>query len=216
VLLVVAGAALILGVIAFGLLRGDTFGSIDSSIKFLQASALAASGFRSTALPYPALALDPGQMFVPFDPPYVFRGATGYESVFSSGYAILAAPVIHLGPGVLRALSIFGGAATAAGTAWLAERGPRWVPAVLITFATPMWYYATASGETTLALHAASDEHSPGSVQLGFAADNLAEFYDRRDELGLSFTQPPTEMHGVHIARLRDIDGAETSVSGPV
>ena len=155
-LLVVAAAALMLGVIAFGLLRGDTFGSIDSSIKFLQASAFAASGFRSTALPYPALALDPGQMFVPFDPPYVFRGASGYEGVFSSGYAILAAPVIHLGPGVLRALSIFGGAATAAGTAWLAERGPRWVPAVLITFATPMWYYATASGETTLALAAST------------------------------------------------------------
>jgi hypothetical protein len=69
VLLVVAAAALMLGVIAFGLLRGDTFGSIDSSIKFLQASAFAASGFRSTALPYPALALDPGQTFVPFDPP---------------------------------------------------------------------------------------------------------------------------------------------------
>ena len=41
VLLVVAGAALILGGIAFGPLRGDTFGSIDSSIKFLQASAFA-------------------------------------------------------------------------------------------------------------------------------------------------------------------------------
>ncbi len=95
-------------------------------------------------------------MFVPFDPPYVFRGASGYESVFSSGYAILAAPVIHLGPGVLRALSIFGGAATAAGTAWLAERGPRWAPAILITFATPVWYYATASGETTLALAAST------------------------------------------------------------
>jgi hypothetical protein len=155
VLLVVAAAALMLGVIAFGLLRGDTFGSIDSSIKFLQASAFAASGFRSTALPYPALALDPGQMFVPFDP-LVFRGATGFEGVFSSGYAILAAPVIHLGPGVLRALSIFGGAATAAGTAWLAERGPRWAPAVLVTFATPVWYYATASGETTLALAAST------------------------------------------------------------
>ena len=35
-------------------------------------------------------------------------------------------------------------------------------------------------------------------------------------ELRLTFTQPPTEMHGMHIARLKDIDGAETSVSGPV
>ena len=53
-------------------------------------------------------------------------------------------------------------------------------------------------------------------MQLGFGTDSLAEFYDRRDELGLEFTQPPTEMHGIHIARFRDIDNSETSVSGPV
>jgi catechol 2,3-dioxygenase-like lactoylglutathione lyase family enzyme len=82
-------------------------------------------------------------------------------------------------------------------------------------FASPFWS-EFATGETTLALHAASDEHKPGSVQLGFAAESLGEFYARREELGLAFTQPPTEMHGMHIARLRDIDGAETSVSGPV
>ena len=84
-----------------------------------------------------------------------------------------------------------------------------------LKFQTPFWS-EFATGETTLALHAASDEHAPGTVQLGFGTDSLAEFYDRRDELGLNFTQPPTEMHGVHIARFHDIDGAETSVSGPV
>src|SRR5262245_61267834 len=63
------------------------------------------------------------------------------------------------------------------------------------------------TGDTTLALHPALPEHSAGSVQLGFATDDLAEFYQRREDLGLSFTQPPTEMHGVHIARFRDIDG---------
>src|SRR3954470_19713448 len=84
-----------------------------------------------------------------------------------------------------------------------------------LKFASPFWS-EFATGETTLALHAASDEHKPGSVQLGFATESLGEFYAQRDELGLSFTQPPTEMHGMHIARLRDVDGAETSVSGPV
>jgi len=84
-----------------------------------------------------------------------------------------------------------------------------------LKFQSPFWS-EFATGETTLALHAASDDHSPGSVQLGFAAESLGEFYSRREELGLTFTQPPTEMHGMHIARLRDIDGAETSVSGPV
>jgi catechol 2,3-dioxygenase-like lactoylglutathione lyase family enzyme len=84
-----------------------------------------------------------------------------------------------------------------------------------LKFQSPFWS-EFATGDTTLALHAASEEHAPGSVQLGFGADNLAEFYGHRDELGLNFTQPPTEMHGVHIARMRDVDGAETSVSGPV
>jgi catechol 2,3-dioxygenase-like lactoylglutathione lyase family enzyme len=84
-----------------------------------------------------------------------------------------------------------------------------------LKFQSPFWS-EFATGDTTLALHAASDEHKPGSVQLGFATDNLREFYNRRDELGLSFTQEPTEMHGMHIARFRDADGAETSVSGPV
>jgi catechol 2,3-dioxygenase-like lactoylglutathione lyase family enzyme len=84
-----------------------------------------------------------------------------------------------------------------------------------LKFASPFWS-EFATGETTLALHPATPEHPAGNVQLGYAADNLAEFYGRRDELGLSFTQPPTEMHGVNIARFRDIDGAETSVSGPV
>jgi lactoylglutathione lyase len=84
-----------------------------------------------------------------------------------------------------------------------------------VKFASPFWT-ELVTGETTLALHAASPEHPAGSVQLGFAANDLGGFYERRDELGLTFTQPPTEMHGMHIARFRDIDGAETSVSGPV
>ena len=84
-----------------------------------------------------------------------------------------------------------------------------------LKFQSPFWS-EFATGETTLALHAASDENSPGTVQLGFAAGNLGEFYARREELGLTFTQPPTEMHGMHIARFREIDGAETSVSGPI
>ena len=84
-----------------------------------------------------------------------------------------------------------------------------------LKFQSPFWS-EFATGETTLALHQASEENVPGSVQLGYAADDLGKFYARRDELGLSFTQPPTEMHGMHIARFTDADGAETSVSGPV
>jgi lactoylglutathione lyase len=83
-----------------------------------------------------------------------------------------------------------------------------------LKFQSPEWT-EFATGETTLALHPASAANAAGTVQLGFASDDLAGFYARRDENGVEFTQPPAPMHGVHIAQLRDPDGAETSISGP-
>ena len=79
-------------------------------------------------------------------------------------------------------------------------------------FQSPFWS-EFSTGETTLALHPASDENPAGTVQLGLGADDLAGFYARRDELGIAVTQPPTDMHGTQIARFRDIDGAEVSIS---
>lgn len=81
-----------------------------------------------------------------------------------------------------------------------------------LRFESPFWA-EFATGGTTLALHAASDEHPPGSVQLGFATGDLAGFYEARERLRLRFTQPPTDMHGTKLARFVDPDGAETSVS---
>ena len=83
-----------------------------------------------------------------------------------------------------------------------------------LKFESPEWS-EFATGETTLALHSATPEKTAGSVELAFAAEDLAGFYARRDELGVEFSKPPTEMHGMHIAQLRDSEGAETSVSGP-
>jgi catechol 2,3-dioxygenase-like lactoylglutathione lyase family enzyme len=81
-----------------------------------------------------------------------------------------------------------------------------------LKFQSPFWS-EFATGETTLALHPASADNPAGSVQLGFAADDLDSFYQRRDELGIEFTQPPQEVHGTRISRFRDRDGAEVSVS---
>jgi hypothetical protein len=156
VLLVVAGAALVLGVIAFGPLRGDTFSSIDSSIKYLQASAFAASGFRSMALPYPASALDPAGLFLPYDTPFAFRNAGAYESIFPSAYALIAAGLVGFGPGALKLLSIAGAALTAGATFRLSDRAPRWIPALLLVFATPVWFYGTQASEVALALAAST------------------------------------------------------------
>ena len=84
-----------------------------------------------------------------------------------------------------------------------------------LKFQSPFWS-EFATGETVLALHPASDEKPAGTVELGFGVDNLGEFYERRDQLGVEFTREPKEMHGVHIAQIRDVDGAHLSVSGPI
>jgi catechol 2,3-dioxygenase-like lactoylglutathione lyase family enzyme len=84
-----------------------------------------------------------------------------------------------------------------------------------VKFQSPFWS-EFATGETTLALHPASDENPAGNVELGFAVENLGDLYARRDELGIHFTRPPHEEHGTHIARIRDSEGAGVSVTGPV
>jgi catechol 2,3-dioxygenase-like lactoylglutathione lyase family enzyme len=84
-----------------------------------------------------------------------------------------------------------------------------------LKFQSPFWT-EFATGDTVLALHPASDDKPAGSVELGFAVDDLGEFYARRDQLGVEFTREPEEVHGIHIAAIRDSDGAHVSVSGPV
>jgi catechol 2,3-dioxygenase-like lactoylglutathione lyase family enzyme len=82
-----------------------------------------------------------------------------------------------------------------------------------LKFQSPFWT-EFATGETVLALHPASPENAAGSVELGFAADDLGAFYARRDELGITFTREPKEMHGTYIAGIRDSEGAQVSLSG--
>ena len=82
-----------------------------------------------------------------------------------------------------------------------------------LKFESPFWS-EFATGETTLALHPASEDNPAGTVQLGLAVDDLADLYARRSELGIDFSSPPTEMHGSHIARIRDSERTEVSISG--
>jgi catechol 2,3-dioxygenase-like lactoylglutathione lyase family enzyme len=84
-----------------------------------------------------------------------------------------------------------------------------------LKFQSPFWSEFN-TGETTLALHPASDQNPAGSVQLGLGTEDLDGFYSRRNTLGIEFTQPPTDMHGTKIARFRDNEGAEVSISAPL
>ena len=82
-----------------------------------------------------------------------------------------------------------------------------------LRFQSPQWSEFD-TGPTTLALHLASPEHEAGSCQLGFRVSDIAHFYAEKMEHGVEFTAAPTELHGQKIARFRDSDGAECSVSG--
>lgn len=83
-----------------------------------------------------------------------------------------------------------------------------------LRFQSPEWS-EFETGATTLALHIASVEHPAGTCQLGFGVTDLSSFYSEAKDKGVQFTSPPTSLHGQRIAKLRDADGAESSVSGP-
>jgi lactoylglutathione lyase len=82
-----------------------------------------------------------------------------------------------------------------------------------LRFRSPEWSEFD-TGSTTLALHIASAANPAGTCQLGFRVADIQAFYAQAKGQGVQFTSPPTDLHGQQIAKLRDIDGAETSVSG--
>jgi len=81
-----------------------------------------------------------------------------------------------------------------------------------LRFASPFWS-EFATGEVTLALHPASAENPPGKVQLGFAVEDVARLYEARAKNGLDFSSAPRTEAGSMLARIRDPDGAEISLS---
>ena len=81
-----------------------------------------------------------------------------------------------------------------------------------LSFQSPFWS-EFETGSTKLALHPASDENPAGSVQLGLGSDDLDKFHAEAESKGIVFTSPPTDLHGTRIARIRDPEGAEISLS---
>jgi len=82
-----------------------------------------------------------------------------------------------------------------------------------LKFQSPGWS-EFATGETTLALHAASDKRPAGSAELGFSVDDLEKFHSEAVAKGVVFTRPPTAEHGVTLASFLDCEDSEVGVSG--
>lgn len=81
-----------------------------------------------------------------------------------------------------------------------------------LLFQSPFWSEFD-TGETKLALHPASEDNHAGSVQLGLGTSDMDNFYTAGQAKGLVFTSQPAEVHGTRIARFRDPEGAEISIS---
>ena len=82
-----------------------------------------------------------------------------------------------------------------------------------VRFQSPGWT-ELETGETTLALHIASAENPAGVSSLGFGVSDIDKFYAEKKGAGIEFTSEPTETFGTKIARFKDSEGAECSVSG--
>ncbi len=82
-----------------------------------------------------------------------------------------------------------------------------------LKFQSPEWS-EFQTGDVTLALHAASKDNPPGKVQLGYNVDDLTALYENRGANGIDFTSPPRAQHGTVLAKFRDNEGSDCSISG--
>jgi lactoylglutathione lyase len=84
---------------------------------------------------------------------------------------------------------------------------------LVLRFQSPGWS-EFETGETTLALHSASQENPAGTSQLGFGVPDVDSFYAEKKDKGVEFTSAPSELFGSRIAKFKDSEEAECSVSG--
>jgi len=81
-----------------------------------------------------------------------------------------------------------------------------------LKFESPGWS-EFATGETTLALHPASDKNPAGKVELGFTVPDVEAFYRDMTAKGVLFSMPPKKQDfGGVLAQFVDSEGAHCSV----
>ena len=81
-----------------------------------------------------------------------------------------------------------------------------------LKFESPDWS-EFVTGETTLALHPASQKNAAGTVELGFTVPDVQEFHKEMSVKGVQFTMPPTKQdYGGLLARFVDSEGGHSSV----
>jgi lactoylglutathione lyase len=83
-----------------------------------------------------------------------------------------------------------------------------------LKFESPGWTEFT-TGETTFALHPASEKNPAGKIDVGFTVGDIQQFYEDLQAKGVKFPLPPTKQDfGGTLARFVDSEGATPSVGG--
>ena len=82
-----------------------------------------------------------------------------------------------------------------------------------LKFQSPEWS-EFVTGETTLALHPASEKNPAGNVELGFNVPELDAFQMEMSAQGVDFPAAPRVRFGTKLVKLKDCEGANVSVSG--
>jgi len=83
-----------------------------------------------------------------------------------------------------------------------------------LKFDSPDWS-EFSTGETTLALHPASEKNPPGRIEVGFGVPDLQAFHESMTAKGVNFTLAPKKQdYGGTLAEFEDCEGAFVSVSG--
>lgn len=166
---VAAGALVVLLAIAPLVVERHALASIDTAIKLIQATELSRSSFRTMALSYPARDIDPDEQFLPFLKPFAFMSAGQWQSIFSSFYAVLTAPLVPLGIPWLVGLSMLATVLATAAVTRLPGAGP--AAAALTLLGTPIWLYALNPTETPPALACATAAMAVGARVAGPRGD---------------------------------------------
>ena len=88
------------------------------------------------------------------------------------------------------------------------------VVGLYVKFESPGWT-EFSTGETTLALHPASEKNPGGSVELGFKVPDVQQFHAEMTAKGVAFPiEPKKQEYGDMLARFKDSEGALITVSG--
>jgi lactoylglutathione lyase len=83
-----------------------------------------------------------------------------------------------------------------------------------LKFESPHWS-EFITGNTTFALHPASDKNPPGKLEMGLAVPDLRQFYAEAQTKGVNFSMPPSKQDfGGELAQFIDSEGLHVSVSG--